>query len=142
MITWTERKEGAVTQEELVQLQLTRLLVERLPSQPFEVSCHALARVLAKVIPNVYWTDGYFGGGRGWPHSWLCTSNHNILDPYPWAMVGGPVLICCQYFSPWPHLYRAQALSGLASKQLETEVQVLLEDLLKIKRSLPPYEQV
>ena len=68
------------------------------------VSCHILARALANVFPIEY-KHGYFVD-RAHSHSWLVTKSGMIIDPCPWAMVGGPILMDTRFTIPWSQLYR------------------------------------
>ena len=55
------------------------------------ISCHLLTRALAFVLPTLQVRDG-FVGGTSYEHSWLITASKNIIDPYPMAGVGGPIM--------------------------------------------------
>jgi len=68
------------------------------------LSCHMMARATASHFP-VRFTTGYFKG-PGWAHSWCVTKENNIIDPYPWASLGGPLFIVTKDLSPWRQLYR------------------------------------
>jgi len=68
------------------------------------VSCHILARALANVFPIEY-KHGYFVD-RAHSHSWLVTKSGMIIDPCPWAMVGGPILMDTRFIIPWSQLYK------------------------------------
>src|SRR5689334_17275909 len=100
--TYTEEK-GFVPEGEIETLADIQRIIAALPSFPFLVSCHHLAdafdcyRGLAAV-------RGYFMS-PGWNHSWLRTPDGNIIDIYPWAQLGGPVLLCTKFFSPWQHAF-------------------------------------
>ncbi len=74
------------------------------------VSCHMIARGLAYFFP-VEWKDGYFG--RAHQHSWLVTEMGRIIDPYPVALVGGPILVDTQFLTPWSSLYQEEPLPDL-----------------------------
>lgn len=69
------------------------------------LSCHMLTRALAELFPLKVW-DGYFGApGDRYEHSWLVDKGiHIVIDPYPVAVLGGPVLVVVEA-SPWAHLY-------------------------------------
>lgn len=73
------------------------------------VSCHMVCRALAATL-GLELKDGYFGDGAA-THSWLLTKGGLIIDPYPWAMVGGPVMVSLEGLSPWRTLYREADLS-------------------------------
>jgi len=53
------------------------------------LSCHMLARALGTVF-NLQVADGH---AIAYEHSWLVTKHGNILDVYPIATIGGPLLI-------------------------------------------------
>lgn len=53
------------------------------------LSCHILARAVGKVFP-VTVRDGHFAGS--FQHSWLETEHGNVVDVYPVAMIGGPIM--------------------------------------------------
>lgn len=67
------------------------------------MSCHMLARALAKIFP-VSVRDGYFAGG--YEHSWLETAERNLIDPYPVAVIGGPIMFDGNIASPSRQIYR------------------------------------
>lgn len=73
------------------------------------VSCHMVCRAFASTL-GIELRDGYFGEGA-WTHSWLLTDAGLIIDPYPWALVGGPVMVSVKDLSPWRGLYREADLS-------------------------------
>lgn len=75
------------------------------------VSCHMLTRALARFFP-VECRDGYFGDM--FEHSWLVTRSGMTIDPYPMALVGGPILVDTRFPAPWGHLYRASTLPNLS----------------------------
>lgn len=54
-------------------------------------SCHMLVRAMAKVFPQVKVQDGYYS--RRFSHSWLKTKSGHLIDLYPVAMVGGPLMM-------------------------------------------------
>lgn len=72
--------------------------------EPIIMSCHMLARALRKMYP-VRVCDGYFA--VGYEHSWLLTANGNLIDPYPVAVIGGPIMYDGSVASPARQLYRA-----------------------------------
>ena len=87
-----------IPQEDIELFLKVKKLVELLPDldfgldesgKPVVLSCHILARVLSKHFSLKY-VDGHFAGN--YEHSWLVTGNGNIIDPYPVAVIGGPVL--------------------------------------------------
>ncbi len=70
--------------------------------RPIVLSCHMLARAVARVFHLPY-CDGYFH--RVYRHSWVCTPTNNIIDVYPIAMIGGPILYDGNVGSPARLLY-------------------------------------
>ena len=108
-----------VSKHDLALFTQIRRLVRKMPDldlgpdgngRPVAVSCHMLCRALAAHFP-VDCRDGYFGEGAA-THSWLRTGAGLIIDPYPWAMVGGPVMVYAEGLSPWRSLYRESDLSA------------------------------
>lgn len=75
------------------------------------VSCHMLARAFEKFF-LVKCQDGYYYN-KMWSHSWLVTNAGNIIDHYPWGIVGGPLLIINHIFNPAYRLYHKYNLAGL-----------------------------
>lgn len=81
-----------------------------------EYSCHLLARAAALRFA-LKCVDGTFAAG--WEHSWLESESGNIIDVYPVALLGGPVLLDGSRISPWRRLFVAD---GLQSDLLATLV--------------------
>lgn len=54
------------------------------------LSCHIMARAVAKVF-GLRVVDGFYY--RFFSHSWLTTSTGNVIDVYPVAVAGGPILV-------------------------------------------------
>jgi hypothetical protein len=88
-------------------------IVQKLPEVKLEgfifgektiISCHMLCRALAHFYP-VNCKDGLFGGYM--EHSWLSLKLEKfIIDPYPIACLGGPILIDNRFINvPWRSLY-------------------------------------
>lgn len=102
------------------------------------LSCHILARALAKVFPQLKVKDGLFI--NIFDHSWLITRYGNFIDPYPVGMYGGPILIEGSFGSPARKLYIQKKLAvkfdtQSFQKSVEKTEQVLNE-LLK-EESMP-----
>ena len=70
------------------------------------LSCHILSRAVASVFA-LRCIDGYFYTNA--QHSWVLTPNENIIDVYPIAIFGGPILVHGERFSPSSWLYRQDA---------------------------------
>ncbi len=62
-----------------------------------ELSCHVLVRAIAKVFSLKY-EDGYYN--PHFSHSWIRTDGGHIIDVYPVAVIGGPILIAEGISSP------------------------------------------
>lgn len=77
--------------------------------QEVDVSCHMLARAFAQFFP-VTVKDGFFFK-KGNFHSWLETKQ-SIMDVYPIAMMGGPVLVDKKGYNPWSQQYLEDILPG------------------------------
>lgn len=54
------------------------------------LSCHVLARAIAKVFSLKY-ADGFFV--PNFSHSWVLSPNSHLIDVYPVAVLGGPILM-------------------------------------------------
>ncbi len=67
------------------------------------LSCHILARAIAKLF-SLKFIDGYFY--PNYNHTWLLTPDGNIIDVYPIAVVGGPILVENSFSSPVRWLYK------------------------------------
>ena len=101
-----------VRAEELAIFNKVRDVVTRLPDvdlgidivdkKPIILSCHILARAIAKNFPLKV-NSGYFA--RSYEHSWLTTASGHIIDVYPVATLGGPILIDGSRRSPARLLY-------------------------------------
>lgn len=85
--------------EDIVLFGKIRKAVERLPEINFGksekgeeiiLSCHILARAVAKVF-GLKFVDGHLY--PHYQHSWLLTSSGNIIDTYPVAVIGGPIIV-------------------------------------------------
>jgi len=99
------------------------------------VSCHMIARALARVFPEVESHDGYFAR-RGQRHSWLTIRRDSrlIIDPYPIALLGGPIMVHGGYITtPWDRLYIKARLSNLGGVEFRRHVNLVT----KVLRSMP-----
>ena len=70
--------------------------VETFPTSA-TLSCHILAHAVGEIF-SLPVEDGYWK--LGYNHSWLRTERGNIIDVYPVATVGGPILIAGSVFCP------------------------------------------
>ncbi|MDQ1344234.1 MAG: hypothetical protein QG650_954 [Patescibacteria group bacterium] len=85
-------------------------------------SCHGIARALETVL-KLPWRafDGWFMG-RGNEHAWLFLEYEGgkfILDAYPIAAVGGPILVDAGFMSPWLSAYEERRMH-YAVKEIES----------------------
>ncbi len=85
--------------EDILLWRKVRWLVENLPDINFGektsgetivLSCHMLARAIGEIF-NLHVVDSCIVHGH--EHSWLITQHGNILDVYPIATIGGPIII-------------------------------------------------
>ncbi len=67
------------------------------------LSCHILARAVARVFSCLRVVDGHFIGG--YDHSWVETRSGHVIDLYPVAMIGGPIMILGGHASPKETMY-------------------------------------
>lgn len=104
-----------INEEDLAIFRKVREVMEALPEidlgnelngEKILVSCHILCRAFAVVFPQLKCVDGYFFR-IGREHSWLETPNGCIIDVYPIAMLGGPILVLKEGFLslPWGEIY-------------------------------------
>lgn len=75
------------------------------------LSCHILGRAIAKVFSLKY-VDGYYY--PNFDHTWLLTENGNLIDVYPVATIGGPIMIVGNphLYTPVYWLYKKKRLTG------------------------------
>lgn len=68
------------------------------------LSCHVVARLVKFKFRLTTWTvvDGHFGRSQ---HSWLVFDTTAVMDTYPVASMGGPLLVDISRLSPWASLY-------------------------------------
>jgi hypothetical protein len=66
------------------------------------LSCHILARAVSKVF-SLRFVDGYFK--PNFEHSWVLSPNEHIIDVYPVAILGGPILVYIKNNSPARYCY-------------------------------------
>ncbi len=71
------------------------------------LSCHIFARAIGRVF-NLPYVDGFFY--PSYQHTWLLTSNKNIIDVYPVAVLGGPILMDGGYCAPAKWLYKKRRI--------------------------------
>jgi hypothetical protein len=81
--------------------------------EPIPLSCHLVARAVSEVFPFFRVHDGHFN--RFAQHSWLIAYEEFLLDPYPIAMLGGPILMHVVYPGVWWSLYQDRPLRVVRS---------------------------
>ncbi len=100
-----------IPEEELALFERVKAAVQEMPDIDLGVdergrkvilSCHMLARAVSRVFGLEY-ADGYFC--RSYQHSWNVTKDGHIIDVYPVATIGGPLLVDGQVASPARTLY-------------------------------------
>ena len=103
-----------LTEEDLRLYTKVCFVVEKIPNMDFgderlarfkiknAISCHMLARAIASFLP-LRVEDGIVMGA--WEHSWLVTPHGSIIDAYPPALFGAPILVDAGSASPWREFY-------------------------------------
>ena len=91
------------------------------------LSCHLLAKALEHFFP-VRAESGFIYDK--WEHSWLITRGGFVIDVYPIALFGGPVIVDASECSPWSRFYN-QRFSFKEHKEKK-----FLEEVEKIKISI------
>ncbi len=79
--------------------------------KPIILSCHMLARAAEKIFP-VSLRDGYFAGI--YEHSWVETFGGHLIDLYPIAVIGGPIMYEGSTLSPQKRIYRRASTKKLS----------------------------
>ena len=82
------------------------------------LSCHMLARAVARVF-RLNYCDGYFY--QTYRHSWVQTPTGHIIDVYPVAMLGGPVLYDGLSGSPARALYTNTSAMAISNGKFNTK---------------------
>jgi hypothetical protein len=99
--------------------------------KPIVMSCHMLARAVARGFRLKY-ADGYFY--ETYRHSWVETRSGNIIDVYPVAMLGGPILYEGGAGSPARALYRKT--SAMAISDGKFRAQSFQRSVMRIRAAL------
>ena len=132
-----------VSQEDLFLFQKIESVVREMPEvdlgvdlqgEKVLVSCHMIARALAHLFSEVEWKDGYFAR-RGQRHSWLEVkrSYKLIIDPYPIALIGGPIMVYAGFITtPWCGLYIEAKLANLGGLAFRKYVRLVEKSMLSI----------
>jgi hypothetical protein len=95
MFSFTEKALIKINQfADLEDLEFIRKSFEKLvvdhPLKIEEFSAHSICRAFSKFL-SMKTQSGYFVPGI--EHSWLVTQFGNIIDVYPYGIVGGPILV-------------------------------------------------
>jgi hypothetical protein len=96
-----------------------------------DLSCHMFARAVADIF-SLEFVDGYFT--IGFQHSWVLTPNGHVIDVYPVAMLGGPILMEARGFSPARNCYLK--MNKNRGYKVPSEEQWFKESVEKIKQKL------
>ena len=143
----TSYARSQISNEEFRLFTEVRELVTKLPDidlgvdhfdHKIELSCHMLARAVAEIF-SLEFVDGYFTDG--YCHSWILTKKGNIIDVYPVAILGGPILMDASGFSPARFLYKKinEELEGIPEAswyRVPSEERWFKESVEKIKDEL------
>ena len=95
------------------------------------LSCHMLARAVAKVW-NLQYEDGLFSG---FSHSWVKTPDEKfVIDCYPVGIIGGPILVdASNFLSPANFLYNPTS-SEKVTKDLDFESVEFKKSVLMLEK--------
>lgn len=89
--------------ENIVRLLPDMVLGKDRSGREMPIFCHVLTRALASIFKTLSVKDGFIGVGSHYEHSWLETNSGSIIDPYPFAAVGGPIILADVLF--WRNFY-------------------------------------
>ena len=134
-----------IPEEDIVLFKQIEEVIQEMPDIKFEnkegkhkekilLSCHILCRAFAKVF-SVRCVDGYFLLPC-WRHSWLVTENETIIDVYPWALVGGPIMAITDYRTPWVNLYHEAEIPDLEDDDFKERVNGTTKIIKKFLKKL------
>lgn len=93
------------------------------------ISCHTLARVIGKHFGLKVETGKYH---EIYEHSWLRTPGGRIIDVYPVATLGGPLLIDCRLLLS--QLYRTASVRSISRGDFSQKF--FLRSLRRIDRAV------
>lgn len=102
------------------------------------LSCHMVCEALARIFPKLEHKIGYFQI-KGFEHSWLLHPVRQpyqrfIIDPYPWATLGGPLLLVVGAGTPWSRSYNEADINiDMGSPQFLACVENIYQVMLKIR---------
>ncbi len=85
--------------------------------------CHIISRALSNVF-KIRCHDGFFYSR--YRHSWVTTTNNNIIDIYPVASFGGPIMYSNDPMSPARVLYKPDSTlcSSFRNESFEQAVRI------------------
>ena len=115
-----------VSQEDLFLFQKIEMVVHEMPEvdlgvdlrgEKVLVSCHMIARALAHLFSWLEVKRGY----------------SLIIDPYPVALVGGPIMVHAGFITtPWRTLYIEAKLANLGGLAFRKHVKLVEKSMLSI----------
>jgi len=129
-----------VSDEEFELFLKIRELVTKLPDldlgldhsgHKIDLSCHMLVRAVATIF-SLEFVVGYFT--VGYQHSWVLTPNGNVIDVYPVATLGGPILMEANGFSPARNCYLK--MNGKRDYKVPSEEPWFKASVEKIKQEM------
>ena len=109
-----------ISEDDLILFAKIRNTVERMGDpelgldendKPVVLSCHILARAIARIFP-VRVRDGHFASI--YAHSWVETTNGHLIDLYPVAVIGGPIMFEGSAASPQRRIYTRSSAKKLS----------------------------
>ncbi len=78
---------------------------------PVVLSCHMLTRAVGTIFRGLKVCDGRYVSS--FQHSWLETTRGNIMDVYPVATIGGPLLLDGDPLAPARRIYKECILDSI-----------------------------
>lgn len=101
------------------------------PGKPMKITCHILAEAVAKSF-GLERISGYFEPCM--EHSWTLTRSSNIIDVYPVAIFGGPILVVGKSLTG--RFYKKEKIRPdiFESPHFKIAVEKVVEELNKLKK--------
>lgn len=97
-----------ITQE---QLAIHKQVVEFVNGLQDQLSSLQVVALVNYQFPGVF--RSVTGRFNTYKHSWLQFVNADvIIDPYPWAVGSGPIILDIRFGSPWLSLYTESTLAN------------------------------
>lgn len=146
MKTYLENSLHLMPPKEIMLFRRIEMIIDALPDiidlgekngEPIIMSCHMLARAASKVF-NLKYVDGHYHLDH-FAHSWLVTPMGNIIDLYPVATIGGPLLVLCcrefltpgrQFYVPRSARFTSKGI-GFGQPWFRRAVRILIRELKK-----------